>query len=166
MNRVPAALAAAGAAGLLSAGLLAQTAVQGTRTAAYHSPMVVETSFSLTTPSQWDADRWQAGADHGELSVYRCDDIVITEFGMKVHRLKEGRVRVRLRATLDNRGGRDREVSMRAELLKNGTVVAGAEDEVEVEEGDDSGWGVGFQTTEEILTSTPPPRLRLTVNVD
>jgi len=160
----------------------AQTARQGEagERTGFASPMVLESVFAPAMPSHAKDEPWFSIDEYHDLGKYSCDGVFIRKgfdrhentwepgLEMAVRDLKDGRLEVKAKATVDNpRKNHDKKIVIVLEVLNGSDVVGKAQiGPIKCEEGDESSKQATLVLARETLRSDPVTRMRLTMTTE
>jgi hypothetical protein len=152
-------------AAVLSVPARAEIGVSGAKIQRFDSPMALTLDFPLTDSSQWVKGKWVSGPDYSTISNYVCNNVSLKKFQVSVENRKDGKARISFEGTLAATAGGDRDVAMTIELLKGDEVIGSDTDHSSVEEKKTKDWDARIEVSPSLLTSTPSPKVRITVAV-
>ncbi|MBV9494975.1 MAG: hypothetical protein JOZ54_12070 [Acidobacteria bacterium] len=157
---------------LFTAPALAQaTARQGEATSQtddhqrFRSPMIVEIPLHVVDPDTWGVGPVRGSDDHVELFV--CEGVFIRDVAVSGDRMRGSKLRIRFHLIVANeRGGVDKLVDLRVELMRGDTALAKTTvKDIDVEEGRVVERNVELVAGQNEITPRPRPTVRLTVAV-
>jgi hypothetical protein len=147
----------------------------------FSCPLTLKTVFAAADRSLWDPSKghqpgeWFSAPEYLALSQFNCDGVYLRSghgrkaqmkppLVMSVSPAEGGRVKVKVRASVDNPDdNRDREVDLFFEVRNGNKVIASAAKSSEIEEGNEKDLTVTFTLAESDLVADPMTQLQLTI---
>jgi|GEM_PF-2031766 len=144
-------------------------------------PLTLKTVFAAADRSLWDPSKghtpgeWFSAPEYLSLSQFNCDGVYLRTghnhkaqmkppLAMSVSPAEGGRVKVKVRASVDNPSdNHDREVDLFFEVRNGDKVIASAAKSSEIEEGNEKSITVTFTLAESDLVADPMTQLQLTI---
>jgi hypothetical protein len=127
--------------------------------------MVLNSVFLPADRGLWKTE-WVSGQPYADLGAFHCENVSIAALKMRPRTIAGGRVLIEIKASLSNRPGHDKEVTVRFDIVNGEEAVAQATlGPLEVEETDTATRSVNVEIPESALKTDPMTSLRITMTV-
>lgn len=127
-------------------------------------PILLEAGLALPEAVTSGAAKWLTEGALIGVRQRDCEELHLADVAVSLGEAAGGLVPLRVRGKIENHSRRDLDIVLVVDLLREGArLTASAKEELEVEEDESSGWKVTLKAPSDLIRSTPPPRLRISL---